>query len=239
MRNYTFLLTLLISLLSCSVLSAQGTQVEFGKNRVQYHEDFKEWLQYESVNFITYFYGEGRNIAQSVVQIAELDYNNVQSILEHRMNDKIEIIVYTDLTDLKQSNIGSDEAFVNTGGQTKIVGNKIFVYFNGDHNHLRAQIREGVASVYLNAMLFGSNLQEIVQNAVMMNLPEWFKIGLISYIGQEWSTTLDNELRDVMLNYDYKDFYKFAERNPKLAGHAMWYFISQNYGKSTVSNLLY
>ena len=155
------------------------------------------------------------------------------------MNDKIEIIVYTDLTDLKQSNIGSEEAFVNTGGQTKIVGNKIFVYFNGDHNHLRRQIREGVASVYLNAMLFGSNLQEIVQNAVMMNLPEWFKVGLISYIGEEWSSDLDNKLRDVVINYDYKDFHKFAEDNPKLAGHSMWYFISQNYGKSTVSNLLY
>ena len=149
------------------------------------------------------------------------------------------IIVYTDLTDLKQSNIGSEEAFVNTGGQTKIVGNKIFVYFNGDHNHLRRQIREGVASVYLNAMLFGSNLQEIVQNAVMMNLPEWFKVGLIAYIGEEWSTALDNQLKDVVLNYDYKDFHKFAEQNPKLAGHSMWYFISQNYGKSTVSNLLY
>ena len=239
MRIYTFLLSLLISLLGVTLLQAQGTQVEFGKNRVQYHDDFKEWLQYESVNFITYFYGEGRNIAQSVVQIAELDYDLVQGILEHRMNDKIEIIVYTDLTDLKQSNIGSEEAFVNTGGQTKIVGNKIFVYFNGDHNHLRRQIREGVASVYLNAMLFGSNLQEIVQNAVMMNLPEWFKVGLISYIGEEWSTSLDNQLKDVILNYDYKDFYKFTEQNPKLAGHSMWYFISQNYGKSTVSNLLY
>ena len=130
MRIYTFLLPFLLLFLCTSFLAAQGTQVEFGKNRVQYHEDFKEWLQYESINFITYFYGEGRNIAQSVVQIAELDYDAVQSILEHRMNDKIEIIVYTDLTDLKQSNIGSEEAFVNTGGQTKIVGNKIFVYFS-------------------------------------------------------------------------------------------------------------
>src|SRR5690606_36211526 len=151
---------ILLSPFSVTFLNAQGTQVEFGENRVQYHEDFKEWLQYESVNFITYFYGEGRNIAQSVVQIAELDHDAVQNILEHRMSDKIEIIVYTDLTDLKQSNIGSEEAFINTGGQTKIVENKIFVYFKGDHNHLRTQIREGIATVYLNAMLFGSNLQE-------------------------------------------------------------------------------
>lgn len=240
MRLSTLPLLLLVFLgTSLSKISAQGSQVEFGKNRVQFHSDFKEWLQYESVNFITYFYGEGRNIAQSVVQIAEMDYDLIQNVLEHRMNDKIEIIVYTDLTDLKQSNIGSEEAFMNTGGQTKIVGNKVFVYFNGDHTHLRQQIREGVASVYLNAMLFGSNLQEIVQNAVMMNLPEWFKMGLISFVGDEWNTDLDNQLRDIILKKKYKNFDRFSEDHPKLAGHAMWYFIRQNYGKSTVSNLLY
>ncbi|MEM1319180.1 MAG: hypothetical protein AAGG75_02930 [Bacteroidota bacterium] len=238
MRNYTHLLVLAFCLL-CGTAFGQISQVEFGKNRVQYHQDFKEWVQYESRNFITYWYGEGRNIGQSVVQMAELDYEAIQNILEHRMNDKIEIIVYKDLTDLKQSNIGGEETFVNTGGQTKIVGNKIFVYFNGDHTHLREQVREGVASVYMNAMLFGSNLQEIVQNAVMMNLPGWFKMGLVSYVGREWSTELDNELRDIILRDEYEDFDKFADDYPALAGHSMWYYISQNYGRSTVSNLLY
>lgn len=220
-------------------LSAQTTQTEFGKNRVQFNNDFAEWSQYESRNFITYWYGEGRLIGQAVVQMAEQDFYDIQGILEHRMNDKIEIIVYTDITDLKQSNIGSEEAFVNTGGQTKIVGNKMFVYFNGDHNDLRRQVREGVASVYLNAMLFGSNLQEIVQNAVMMNLPEWFKDGLISYVGEDWSTSLDNQLRDIFLSGKYQDFEAVAEAYPKLAGHSLWFYISQHYGRSTVSNLLY
>ncbi len=239
MLKFRLKLSILLSFFAVFVVFGQGTQVEFGKNRVQYHDSFKEWLQYESVNFIVYFYGEGRNIAHSVVQFAELDYDEIQGILEHRLNDKIEIIVYKDLTDLKQSNIGSEEAFINTGGQTKIVGNKVFVYFNGDHTHLRSQIREGVASVYMNAMLFGSNLQEIVQNAVMMNLPDWFKMGLVSYVGTNWSTDIDNQLRDIILQEKELDFNDFAEKNPKLAGHSMWYFISQNYGQSTVSNLLY
>ncbi len=220
-------------------LFGQTTQTEFGKNRVQFHQNFAEWSQYESRNFITYWYGEGRLVGQSVVQMAEYDFYEIQGILEHRMNDKIEIIVYTDLTDLKQSNIGSEEAFVNTGGQTKIVGNKMFVHFNGDHTDLRRQIREGVASVYLNAMLFGSNLQEIVQNAVMMNLPEWFKDGLISFVGEEWNTKLDNQLRDLFTSGEYTDFETMAEEHPKLAGHSLWHFISQYYGHSTVSNLLY
>lgn len=238
MRRKLTLIALLALLFSSSSF-AQRLQTTFGKNRVQFHDDFKEWMQYESPNFVTYWYGEGRNIGQVVVQLAELDYEYIQSILEHSINDKIEIIVYTDVTDLKQSNIGNEETFVNTGGQTKIVENKVFVYFDGNHNNLRRDLREGIASVFLNAMLFGSNLQEIVQNAVLLNLPAWFKEGLISFVGEGWGTEVDNQLRDLMQLEKYQSFEKLAEDYPKLAGHAMWYFISQHYGKSTVSNLLY
>lgn len=230
---------LLLVLLFATCAWGQGTQTTYGKNRVQYHRDFDEWMQYESDNFITYWYGEARNIGQAVVMMAEEEFNSVQNILEHRINDKIQIIVYTDLTDLKQSNIGSEETFTNIGGQTKIVGSKVFVYFNGNHKDLRRQVREGIASVYLDAMLFGSNLQEIVQNAVMMNLPAWFKDGLASYAGENWSTEMDNELRDALLSEDFETFEEFAEENPKLAGHSLWHFIAENFGKSTVSNLLY
>jgi len=87
--------------------------------------------------------------------------------------------------------------------------------------------------------LFGSNLQEIVQIAVMMNLPAWFKDGLASYAGENWSTEMDNELRDALLSEDFETFEEFAEENPKLAGHSLWHFIAENFGKSTVSNLLY
>ncbi|MCB0705432.1 MAG: hypothetical protein KDC34_08995 [Saprospiraceae bacterium] len=231
---------ILFILLSASlVLPAQGTQVEFGKSRVQYHRDFDDWSMYETQNFITYWYGDGRNIAQATLQIAESDFSDIEDLLEHRINDKIEVIVYTDLTDLKQSNIGSEETFENAGGQTKIYGNKMFVYFSGDHNLLRRQIREGTATVFLNSMLFGSNLQEIVQNSVSLNLPAWFKVGLIDYVGEAWSTDLDNQLRDIFMRGDVKDFQDFAEKDPVLAGHSLWYFIGQNYGRATVSNLLY
>ncbi len=235
--SLTFLFSFMVAFLP---VFGQGTQVEFGKNRVQFHNDFEEWMMYETPNFITYWYGDGRNIGEATVLLAEYDYEEILSVLEHRINEKIEIIVYTDITDLKQTNIGSEETFNNAGGRTKIVGNKVFIHFDGDHQNLRRQIREGVASVYMDAMLFGSNLQEIVQNAVMLNLPIWFKDGLVSYIGEEWSVESDNQLRDVFVNGDYQNnFKKFAEDNPRLAGHSMWYFIAQNYGKNTVSNLLY
>ena len=153
----------------------QINQMQFGKNRVQHHRSFDEWSEYESENFITYWYGQGRFIGQSAAQMAEMDYDEIQKTLEYRLNDKMEIIVYTDISDVHQSNIGADETFVTQTGEVKVIGEKIFVFFDGDHTHLRTQIREGITTVFLNAMLFGSNLQEMVQNAISLNLPEWFK----------------------------------------------------------------
>ena len=235
-----FLLVSVFVLASIVSVSGQSINTDFGKNRVQHHDDFNNWWRYETENFITFWYGKGRNIAEPVIQMAELDHDEIQNIMEHRTNDKLEIIVYTDITDLKQSNIGLEETFTSKAGKTKIVGNKMFVYFDGNHNNLRVQIREGIASVYLSAMLFGDNFQEIVQNAVLLDLPEWYKQGIISYCGRYWDYELDDELRDIFYqNEKYKDFNKLSEDYPKIAGHSMWFYLDQNYGKSSISNLLY
>jgi hypothetical protein len=236
MKNF---LAFLCLLLTTNLLTAQNAETAFGKNRVQFHDDFEQWSLYESDNFVTYWYGKSRNVGRMVAQIAEYDFKEIQNILEHHINNKVEIIVYTDITDLKQSNIGSEKVFTNKTGQTKILGNKIFVYFNGDHNQLREQVREGIASVYLEAMLFGSTIQEVVQNAIALNLSEWFKQGLVAFVAKGWNSDLDNQLRDVILSEDFEGFEDFSEKNPRLAGHALWYYINANYGQSTLSNLLY
>ena len=232
----------LILLFYCFSVSAfsQSINTEFGKNRVQFHDDFNNWWQYETENFITYWYGKARFIAQPTIQIAERDHNDIQRVLEHRMNDKIEIIVYVDISDLKQSNIGTEETFTNKTGETKIVGNKMFVYFDGDHSHLRQKIREGIATVYLNNMLFGSNIQEVIQNAVLLNIPDWYRDGIISYAASNWNYLIEDELRDIWQgNKKYKKFSKLSEQFPRVAGHSFWFYIDQNYGKSAISNLLY
>ena len=233
------LLAIALCLLPAIAFTQTTSQTSFGKNRVQYHRHFDDWLLYESTNFVTYWYGDARNIAQSAVQTAELDFPDIQQLLEHQTTEKIEMIVFSDITDVKQSNIGEDEVFQLRAGETKVVGSKIFVYFDGDHQHLRVQIREGMAAVLLNSMLFGSNLQEIVQNAVLLNLPGWYTSGLTAYCGEEWSPQLDNELRDLLLTGRFNNFDKLARSHPRVAGHALWHYIGLHFGRSMVSNLLY
>ncbi len=220
-------------------LSAQVAQVEYGKNRVQYHRDFDQWLSYETQNFVTYWYGKSRNVGQKSAQIAESVYEDIVKTLEFRINDKIELVVYVDITDMKQSNIGSEEILSGVSGQTKIERNKIFVYFNGDHRDLAEQIRRGVGSVLLNYMLFGSEIQEIMQNIVALGLPPWFIHGLTSYIGTPWSIKADEELRDALSIRSYRNFEHFSRDYPNIAGHAFWYYVSLFHGKAEISNLIY
>lgn len=239
MGRFSALLMLILSI--PQMVPGQAIQTEFGKNRIQYTDDFEKWDMYETANFVTYWYGKGREIAHTVVQLAELDNTAIQRVLEHKMNDKIELIVYVDLSDMKQTNIGQEEQFVSKSGITKVVDNKILLYFDGDHNTLRQALREGIADVYIQSMLHGSNLQEVVQNAVLLNLPDWFQAGLVSYIGEDWSPALETEIKDYFAAPGKKrrDFARFARQDPRLAGHSMWDFIARTYGQTSISNILY
>ena len=235
-----FLLLLGCVLSTGSILFGQSMDTPFGKNRIQYHDNFKYWDKYESDNFITYWYGRNRYLGQSVMQIAEMDHDEIRKIIEHRINDKIEIIVYTDLHDLKQSNIGLEDAFHNKSGETKIAGNKIFVYFDGNHQNLRRSIREGIASVYLGALMLGTNFQELLQSSVLDDLPVWYSKGIISYAGDYWNIYIEDELREIFSSHPkLKNWKKLSEKMPRLAGHSFWNFVSQQYGKSTISNIIY
>lgn len=240
MRKLLLLISCLFFCLQTNSV-AQSIATEFGKNRVQYHDDYHKWWMYETENFITYWYGKGKNIGQFVVQMAEYDHEDIQNVMEHRINDKIEIIVYLDQSDLKQSNIGTSETFESSHGETTIIGNKMFVYFDGNHRNLRQQIRKGIANAYLNAMYTKGSLQEIVQNSLSLDLPEWFAQGIVDYIASDWNYLVEDELRDLWQQKkpNYKDFDKIARLRPRIAGHSFWYFVDQQYGVSTISNILY
>ena len=230
---------LLIIIIFGHPVYAQVSQVEFGKNRVQYHQDFEQWLSYESQNFVTYWYGMSSNVGKKSAQLAESIYDEIISTIEYRINDKIELIVYADVTDVKMTNIGSEEILMGRAGRTTIERNKVFVYFDGDHRNLQRQIREGVAGVFINYMLYGTEIQEIVQNMTALGLPEWFNEGLVAFVGDYWAIGPDNDLRDALSSKNFKDFNRFAREHPRTAGHAFWLYIALNFGKSEIGNLLY
>ncbi len=242
MKKFSFLLFLFLSALCFTPsLYGQSIRTEFGKNRIQYHDDFNKWWEYETENFIVYWYGKGRNVAQSAIQIAEYSHSDIQDIVEHRINDKIEIIVYTDLSDLLQSNIGTEETFETRNDETKVIGSRIFVYFDGNHQNLKRQIKNGIAHVYINSMYAPNGLQSIIESDPELDIPKWYQKGFISYAGSQWDPYIEDEIRDIwsLDKKRFKDFDCLSRDYPRLAGHTFWHYLETKFGKTSITTLLY
>lgn len=232
-----FLVLIMLLLIGIQGSYAQGPQTKFGKNRVQYNEFV--WNFYETDNFIIYYYQGGQELARYAMKVAEDELRDIENQMEYSLSEKIELMVYHNVEDLRQTNIGAELEVDNTGGLTQIIGNKVFIYFNGDHNHLENQIVHGMATVHFESMVFGSGVQEIIQNAVLLNLPDWYVDGLIAYIAESWNVELDNRLRNFMKQNKYRNFKGLSDAEAEFAGHALWHYIAQNYGSSSIPNILY
>ncbi len=236
-RRYAQHMLLVLFTMWGATVFAQGTNEQFGQSRVQY-KDF-EWQFFESEHFTTYFYLGGQDIGKYSIMYAEKAIDDIEQQLEFKANKRMQIFVYNDLSDLNQTNLGQGLELYNTGGLTKVLENKMFVYFNGNHADLEKQIRIGIAQVLIKHMMFGGNFQEILQNAVLLNLPQWFTDGLVSYVGEPWSPELDARLRDGILSGKFEKFNRLRGEDAVFAGHAIWHYVEQKYGKASVPNLLY
>jgi hypothetical protein len=232
-----------ISLISLFLLAAsyfavgQVNAVEFGKNRVQYKK-FK-WSYYQTRNFNIYYHQNGEELAKFIAQSAEKELPQIENAAEYSMQRRANIVLYNDFAEMQQSNIGLGIDWQNTTAGTKLVNNKMVVYFEADHQKLRLQVRRGIAQILTENRLFGDDIGEVAGNQALLDLPKWLTDGYISYLAQNWSTELDDEMKSEMLSGDYPKFSKFAFVKPELAGHSFWYYIDEKYKKENVTYLLY
>jgi len=217
----------------------QGYQTTFGKNRVQYN-DFL-WTFYRFTNFDTYFYVGGKELATFVGKTADKEIEDVEKLFDYRTSGRLQFIIFNKYSDLKQTNIGleGDEMTGNTGGLSRVEGNKVLLYFDGNHEHLRQQIRAGVAQVLFHQLIYGGNIKDRIQSAVLLNVPAWYEKGLISYVSKGWSVEHDNQMRDGILSGKYSKFNRLLDSEGEFAGHSMWHYIAQTYGQTSIANLLY
>ena len=231
-----FLFSVLL-IAASSVVYAQVSSVQYGRNRVQF-KNFK-WQYYQTRNFNAYYNQDGQEIAKYVAQVGEEELPSMEKFIEYSLQRRANVIIYNSFEEMRQSNIGLGIDWQNTGGTTKLVNNKMIVYYNGNHYDLRRQVREGIAKVLTENMLFGDDIGEVAGNQALLDLPQWLIDGYVAYAGENWSTTLDDELKNEILSGKYKNFYQFAFEKPLLAGHALWFYIEEKYKRENTTYLLY
>jgi WD40 repeat protein len=215
-----------------------GSQMSFGKNRVQYN-DFL-WSFFKFNKYDVYFYLNGKELATHTAKYAQEYIPEIERRLQGTLSEKIDFVIFNNFSDLKQSNIGliSDQQY-NTGGVTQIIGRKVFIYFDGDYTHFDRQIRSGIAKLLIDQTIYGGSIGAQIKNATLLNLPDWYVNGLVSYLGENWSTEIDNIVRDGMLTGRYNKFNHLTGDDALYAGHSIWEFIAKRYGERNIPDIIY
>jgi hypothetical protein len=215
-----------------------GSQQEFGKNRVQYR-DFL-WLYYPAEKYEVYYYQGGKELAGYTVRSAATNLAELEEFFGFPLEEKIQIILYNKQSEFRQSNIGvTGEDQYNIGGSTRIVGSKIFVYFKGDYMAFEHQLRESLAMVLFNQMMFGGDWKDVIKNSTLLTIPAWYENGLLSYAAEPWNAAKAAEIKDGILSGRYEHFNRLEGDDATYAGHAMWKYIADVYGESVIPNILY
>ena len=239
LRNILFLCCLLAGL--STTAKAQfytGSNNTFGKNRVQFNPSF--WQSYHFERFKVYFVGSGQQHAVYTAKSAHKFLQEVEAFLDYNITDEIQFVVFNSQSAFRQSNIGlTNDDETNIGGVTRVDGNKIFVYYEGDHQKLDEQIRSGIANMVVHKMMYGDNWKESLKSSTLLTFPDWFLKGFVAYMEGDWNTELDNKVKDGILSGNYSKFNRLEGEDAELAGRAIWNYIDEVYGRKMIPNILY
>jgi Tol biopolymer transport system component len=212
--------------------------MDFGTNRIQYKEFIWTYLDYE--RYRVYSYQGGNELSKYVSVSVSKQLAMLEKRLDYQHEDKINILVYNNQNDFKQSNLGlSSEDQTNIGGVTRIIGDKVSVFFNGSLAELDQQIRAALADLLISKILYGGNAREVVRNSTLLNIPAWYQQGLVKYLSEGWTSYNDNILYDDLKNDNFNSFNRLTGKQAAQAGHAIWYYIAKTFGDGMIPNLLY
>jgi Tol biopolymer transport system component len=216
-----------------------GHQMKFGKNRVQF-EEF-EWYYYRFNRFDTYFYAGSTDVALRTAEFANKSIVEIENLFEFQLKQRIIFVIYQNLSDFRQSNIGLDtgDEQYNIGGVLKVIDNIAFLYVEGDIVSLEEQVKSSIANIILNEMIFGSNIRNKIANNTLVSIPEWYIKGLASYVSTEWNSEMENINKNGILSNNFKDFNQLTGDNAAIAGRSIWNYVAVTYGAQVIPNIVY
>ncbi len=219
-----------------STVHAQQSRESFGKNRKQY-KDF-EWKYYYTDNFDIYYYKDGDQNAKEVALFLESEFDRITDVLGYHPYSKTKIFLYNSISDLQQSNVGVGDAQFSIGGETKISKSHIEVANPGTMWQLKRELLLKVSELFVDDMLYGGSLKEMFQSTYLMNLPQWFVLGVSEYVAKGWNEDMDDYIREMINSKRVTKISRFAGEDAKTIGHSFWNYIAEKYGQNNISNIL-
>jgi hypothetical protein len=215
---------------------AQRATETFGKNRVQYRTF--NWQYVSSENFDVYYYDERRRVATEALQYLESEFDRITDLIGYPPYLKTKVFLYNSVTDLQQSNVGMLGQIYTVGAQTEFIKPYVEIAHPGTLDEFKEELVYKVADLMVNEMMFGGSLKDMFQNAVLLNLPDWFIDGASLYAAKGWNAEMDDYVRQLVQSKRVNRALKLTGYEAALVGQSIWNFIVEKYGKGSVANIL-
>lgn len=217
-----------------------GHQMSFGKNKVQYFNYY--WSYYRFDDFDCYFNEYGRDLAQFTANYATKKLEEIEDYFDYTLEKRLIFIIFNKNAEFKQSNIGLvtfDEDGYNTGGYSRIIKNKVMLYYEGDHVAYERQIAASITEVIINEMLYNAEVKDRISSSSLITMPQWYLKGLINYISFDWDYNVENRVKDGLKSGKYKNINHLEYQDATDAGQSFWRFIGKKYGEALIPNIIY
>ena len=242
-RKKLFILALtILCLLQVTPASGQfynGMQMTFGKNRVQYKDFYWTYFRFEDID--CYYNEFGREVAEYACTVAEQKLNEIQDYFDYTLDKRPILIIYNKKNDFRQSNVGliSTEEDYNVGGYSRVIKNKVMLWFNGDHEEFSKLIASAIAEVVVYEMLYNAEMHDKVTSNTEIQVPAWYIKGLVNYVAFDWDSETDNKVRDGFESGRYKNIDNLEYEEAVYAGQSFWKYIGETYGDAIIPNIIY
>ena len=103
-------------------------------------------------------------MAEYAGEVAQEKLDEIEDYFDYTLDKRPILIVYNKKNDFRQSNVGliSAEDDYNVGGYSRVIKNKVMLWFNGDHEEFGKVIASAIAEVVVYEMIYNADVRDRV-----------------------------------------------------------------------------
>ena len=237
MRIYlSLLLALLLWFSACTQLEAQSSQWLPENHRIQYQKF--QWKFVASSNFEIYYLEKNEPMAKSTLAFLEADFVRVTELISYSPVQKVKIFIYPNHESWLQSNSGISLANAKDVEEENLSKFRVEIAFKDNLGSFKQELTKQVARVYLQDLLYGGSVKDVLQNSLLLNVSEWYVLGMAAYIASGDSPDMRRFTYQIISENKIRKLPLAKGKEAELLGQSIWFYIASTYGKQAVGNIL-
>lgn len=237
MRNLnSFFAIFLFLSLGFTKLYGQDSQWIPENHRIQY-QNF-QWNYISSSNFEVYYFDKNEALAKSTLTYLESDNGRITEILSYTPYQKVKIFLYPNHETWLQSNSGISLANSADVAEENLAKFRIEVAFKDNLVAFKQEITKQIVRVYLHDLLFGGSVRDVLQNSLLLNVSDWFVLGMSAYLASGDSPEMRRFTYQIISENKIRRLQVATGAEAELLGQSIWSYIANTYGKQAIGNIL-